>query len=322
MQKISDVRNDNDAWWGSHFPYEGDLVGMSYLYFEKSFHKPKEKRYTKADCNKDSINLVVWGDSYAQYMADSSFCVANYQYGRRYFSTLKYDIDSTKRNIMIIEITERLVREYLSNTDMFNHVVREDGKVAIDNIPSPNVQYAAIKLPDVNNLFNEHINQNLEYNLFNYNFINPIRSSKAWMNYKLFHRASGNVVIANNSDRLFLKETTQRKGLTGYATPLADKEVTDIVGALNEIDNHYKQAGFDEVYLSLIPNAVTIYQPMGYNMLIPRIQTHHALQMKCIDVYSVFKQKPDGMYWQGDTHWSNEGANRWLKLVNGTITRP
>lgn len=322
MQKISDARNDNDAWWGSHFPYEGDLVGMSYLYFEKSFHKPKEKIYTKADCNKDSINLVIWGDSYTQYMSDSCFCAAGYQYGRRYFSTMKCKIDSTKRNILIIEITERGVRGYFNNTDMFNHVECSAGKVVTDCTISPTIRYAAFKLPSINRFFNKHINQNLEYNLFNYNFMYPFRGSKAWINYKLFHRASGNVAISDNGDRLFLKETIQHKGFTGYGTTVSEEEVNNIVSVLNDINNHYKQAGFDAVYLSIIPNAVTIYQPEGYNMLIPRIQMHPALQMKCLDVYSIYKKSPEGMYWRGDTHWSSEGANVWLKLVNSTIMRP
>ncbi|OSZ79423.1 hypothetical protein CAP35_14565 [Chitinophagaceae bacterium IBVUCB1] len=323
MQKISDARNDHDEWWGSHFPYEGDLVGMSYLYYEKRFHKPKERVYEPKQCDSNNnINLVLWGDSYTQYMGDTCFCAATYQYGRRFFSNLTYRIDSTKRNILVIECTERLVRGYFSDTRMLNEVVKSDEQKSTYIAPIPHTTYVSFAMPNMASIFNEHINQNLEYNLFNYNFINPVRKMKAWMNYKIFNRASGDAVLAAAGDRLYLKSTLSSTSPEGYTTPLTNKEVNQLVQTLNTIHRHYKAAGFDEVYLSLIPNAVTIYQPQGYNGLIPCIQSHPDLQMKCIDIYTVFLQNPDGMYWRGDTHWSNEGASRWLQIVNAAITHP
>ena len=58
MQKISDARNDHDEWWGSHFAYEGDLVGMSYLYYVKDFHKPRQRVFAPRNCNNGkAVNL-------------------------------------------------------------------------------------------------------------------------------------------------------------------------------------------------------------------------------------------------------------------------
>jgi len=322
MQKISDARNDHDEWWGSHFAYEGDLVGMSYLYYIKDFHKPRQRAYEPRTCAGDTgINLVIWGDSYTQHFGDTCFCAAKFQYGRRYFSTLDYEIDSTKKNVLIIESTERLVRDYFANNRMANEVKRKrtNQQVAIVYPEQPSKVLAGFSMPQISSLFNEHINQNIEYNLFSYNFMSTARKVKALINYIVFNRASGNVVVSANGDRMFLKETTLNKKIEGYATPLPDSEIDKLVEVFNDLDSRYKAAGFDKVYLSIIPNAVTIYQPEKYNGLIPRIQNHPKLKMKCIDIYTPFKQHPKNMYWRGDTHWSNAGADVWLKMVNSVL---
>lgn len=324
MQKISDARNDHDEWWGSHFAYEGDLVGMSYLYYVKDFHKPRQRVFAPRNCNNGkAVNLVLWGDSYTMHFRDTDFCADRYQYGRRFFGDIKYQLDTSLRNVLVIEITERIVREYFVGNRMYNEVKKADtgSKVSYEYEVKNTIKYAKLfDMPDVNALFNPHINRNIEYNLFNYNFISPIRKTKALISYKVFNRASGDAVLSKKGDRLFYNKTLDKKETTGFNCPLSDAEVNKIVKLLNEIDEHYKTEGFDEVYLSLIPNAVTIYQPKGYNMLIPRIQKHKALKMKVIDIYTPFMQKPDGMYWRGDTHWSNAGADVWLKIVNRVIS--
>lgn len=323
MQKISDARNDHDEWWGSHFAYEGDLVGMSYLYYVKDFHKPRQRVFAPRNCNNGkAVNLVLWGDSYTMHFRDTDFCADRFQYGRRFFSSLEYEIDSSKKNVLIIESTERTIRDYFINNRMANEVKPKIVKPEFALTLQQNIGkvLAGITMPDVTTFFNENINQNIEYNLFNYNFISPIRKLKALVNYIAFNRASGNVVVADRGDRMFLKETTSNKLNEGYATPISDKEIHKLVEVINDLDRRYRAAGFDEVYLSIIPNAVTIFQPKGYNMLIPRIQNHKALKMKCIDIYTPFMKKPDGMFWKGDTHWSNSGADVWLKIVNKVIS--
>ncbi len=323
MQKISDARNEHDEWWGSHFAYEGDLVGMSYLYYVKDFHKPRQRVFAPRNCdNGKAVNLVLSGDSYTMHFRDTDFCADRFQYGRRFFGSLDYEIDSSKKNVLIIESTERVVRNYFANNRMANEVKLKVVKTELTFIANKvnGIVQAGITVPDFTIFFNDNINQNIEYNLFNYNFISPIRKLKALMTYKAFNRASGNVVVADNGDRIFLKETTSDKQKEGYATPISDKEIDKLVEVFNDLNARYKAAGFDDVYLSLIPNAVTIYQPEGYNMLIPRIQNNKALKMKVIDIYTPFMQKPDGMFWKGDTHWSNAGADVWLKIVNRVLS--
>ena len=65
-----------------------------------------------------------------------------------------------------------------------------------------NISSASIPVT-INDFFNKNMNQNLQYNLFNYNFVFPMFESKALLNFYLFNRASGDVVISKNKKYLF-----------------------------------------------------------------------------------------------------------------------
>ena len=93
---------------------------------------------------------------------------------------------------------------------------------------------------------------------------------------------------------------------------------------LNATFEYYKKDGFDEVYLSIIPNPVTILQPLNYNGLIPALQNPIRLKGTfIIDMYSLFSQDPNPgrLYRIGDTHWSNMGIQVWLKYVNAELKK-
>ena len=170
----------------------------------------------------------------------------------------------------------------------------------------------------IDDLFNAHINQNLEYHLFNYNFMIFPRQAKAALNYILFSRASGDVVISDDGSYLFFKPTVAQNGRCSSYSRLLKSETDSIVASLDTLYDRYKQAGFAEVYFSPIPNAATILQPEGYNNLIPAIQNDPKMKMPVIDIYDVFKayKAPGALYRAGDTHWSNTGTQMWLQLVN------
>ena len=84
------------------------------------------------------------------------------------------------------------------------------------------------------------------------------------------------------------------------------------------------KAGFDEVYLSIIPNKVSILSPdMGkYNQLIERVQSDLNLKIPVIDTYSDFKKNPTKYYLKSDSHWTCEGRDIWLDKVNNILVTP
>lgn len=318
---IHEERVEKDNWWGIYKPIEGDLVEMAYLDRISKFRSPRDYTFKKHPVEEGKLNLFLWGDSYVWKIPDSAYAaVKNFKFGWRYRDNIDYNLDSSQRNILIIEIAERYVRTYFADTDIFWHVRKEQPASALSG-NEPMLNMAGFSLPELECLFNEHINQNLEFNLFNYNFINPIRHTKASLNYYLFSRASGDVVLSEDKDQLFLKETVKGKKPENSYYPVNDEEVKQIISTMNTIYDHYKEEGFDEIYLSIIPNPATIIQNQGYNQLIPRIENNHQLKMKTISVYDRFQKEAGKVYRPGDTHWNNHGLQLWLNQVNEMLLR-
>jgi hypothetical protein len=271
-------------------------------------------------------------------MTDSFFAgLTGFHYINRTHG-LKFHLDTSRNNVMVIEISERYMRAYFSSLQMLDEVVDTCGTKVSSGMIYPGSPYMAGKnsgrvffpvpsqasfvpanLIDV--FFNKYINQNLQCNLFNYQVIIPLFESKAALNYTLFNRASGDVVISNDRNYLFLRETVSRTDVGSSYEPINETEIKVLVDDLNVIYDHYRSIGFREVYLSVIPNSATILQPDGYNNLIPQVQNAVGLRMRIIDAYSLFRQSTDVLYMPGDTHWNNKGRQKWLDLVNEILIK-
>lgn len=323
MEQISDIRNEHDEWWGVHHSVEGDLVGMSYLYYAKNLCGGNDYTLPRKECNQNErVKLLLWGDSYTYKIKDSAFpCASPYMFGRRHFQTAEYTIDTSKRNILVIEVTERDMLDYFSNTSIFDFLKKndEDHVREIAVVPENEEEskwsfdYWFVRI------FNHNINQNIEYNLFNYNVLQMPRKIKALFNYSIFDRASGDVVLSSDKKYLLLKETVSKKGRSSSYAALSQEAIDNVVMMLNLVYQHYKGDGFDEVYLSIIPNPASILEPTHYNRLIPLIQTNPLMQMKCIDIYTPFTKNREEVYRRGDTHWNTTGMNMWVDEVNKII---
>jgi len=324
MQYIAEAR-DNEKWWGAYPCKHGDLVSLSYLDFVKKFTPLQEPFSIKPPSYSGPKNNAIYlnGDSYAWHLKDSAFAGACYFEHLGRLRTNYYHLDTPKRNILLIEIAEREVREYFSSLRMLNELydsVKMKKEVSA-TLPGA-ILYAGTKyasfVPDFHfkDIFNKNINQNLQCNLFNYNFIIPMFEYKAALNYYLFNRASGDVEISDDRSFLFLKETVSFTDVSSSYLPISAEEVNRLVNNFNTIYDRYKAEGFRDVYLAIIPNPATIMQPARYNNLIPLIQTDKRLRMKIIDAYTAFKNSPKLLYQPGDTHWNNAGRQLWLDLVN------
>jgi hypothetical protein len=147
----------------------------------------------------------------------------------------------------------------------------------------------------------------------------PLFEAKAAINYYFFNRASGDVVISDDKDFLFLKETVSKTDIGSSYYQFSAEQLANLVTSLNTIYDHYKANGFDEVYYSVIPNSATINQPAGYNILIPSLQSDPRLRMKIIDIYTPMKNANEVLYFRGDTHWNLKGLQLWLDVVNRTL---
>ncbi len=324
MQYITDKR-DGKAWWQTYPCVNGDLVSMSYLDMVQKFSLNGQLYPLKraADSSKKNTVLVLHGDSNSWHVADSNFAGVSVLYYLNRSNGGYYHIDTSRRNIMVIEVGERYLRSYFESLQIYDEI-HDTGVIKKEaGVPATitsTVYASAFPTLKIGDFFNKYINQNLQCNLFNYNFMMGMFESKAALNYYLFNRASGDVVISDDRSRLFLRETVTKTDIGSSYAPVDPGEAKHIVEVLNNIYAHYKAEGFDEVYFSIIPNPASIAQPQDYNNLIPMVQNDPGLKMKIIDIYSVFKNSPDNYYLTGDTHWNTKGKQLWIDLVNKALT--
>ena len=326
MQYVSEKRDVN-KWWGSYqYMRDGDLVNLSYLDFVKKFQPPpRPAGFIRPTYNGPSNTvLYMYGDSHTWHLDDTDFAgLCGFHYLQRIHGGY-YHLDTTKRNVLIVEISEHYLRSYFEDTRMIREFYDSSGKnestACNSGKNTANKKYST-PIPDVqlSCLFNKNINQNLQCNLFNYLFVMPMFEYKAALNYYLFNRASGDVVISDDRNYLFLKETVSHDDVGSSYEILPADVVPTVVNNLNLISDHYKREGFREVYFSFIPNTATILQPNGYNSLIPSIEHDPNLRAQIIDAYNVFKNATELCFLPGDTHWNHKGKQLWIDEVNKVL---
>jgi hypothetical protein len=322
MKKIFEKRSALKGWFGVHHSQAGDLVSMSYLdnvprfreSYDYYFARPSD---TTAERN---IDLYIYGDSYLMTIPDSAFGSINqYHFARRSYEDLVYTLNPHKKNILIIEYAERFARGEFGNFEIYHHVIKKQADAGFLHWTDRQNQYASLFGFQ---LFNHDINRNLEYNLFGYRFWDEVKLAKSSLTYYLFNRAGGDAIVSDDGSRLFLRQTIAPDNMLSSYYPIDQKEWHRIIDNVNAVYDHYKAEGFDEIYLSIIPNPVTVLQPENYNGLIPNLQKAGVLNgMKMIDVYSQYLRdpKPGTLFRIGDTHWSNHGMQVWLKEVNNEL---
>lgn len=252
-----------------------------------------------------NITLTVIGDSYVDgFSAD--FFAADY----RCFTWSEIPrkippLDPGKRNILIIECTERNVRWRFLSTDI----------LSIGTNPEPAEEGAAnIELAAEDNL--QFMLTHLEWQL-------PFKELKTSIYLNYFDKFSPMVDKPDGSGRLYLKETVDPESGASAFNPVSDDEIKKIVAGLNQICSEHRALGFDEIYVSLIPNTSSIYKKtnLPYNHLIERIEESPEAEFECIDVYKTFITKKKSLYHINDTHWNSSGKAIWLEKVDSVLNK-
>jgi hypothetical protein len=98
-----------------------------------------------------------------------------------------------------------------------------------------------------------------------------------------------------------------------------DLAVGKIVADLTADRDRYLALGFKQVFLSLIPNAVSVYDDKraSYNHLIERIETK--VTFPVIPVYTLFKNDSRNLYSRSDAHWNPVGFGVWVRESNRVL---
>lgn len=307
-------RNTNTILRSDTYRY-GDLFGMSCLP-EFKIERNRESSIRRFKCNQaKSIDLYALCDSYLwSYVgADSLYCgVSKFEFATiNERNSLVVTLDTSKLNILLLEMTERNVRATLYDDYISSFLVLGDsgqGSIKKSN-----------QSEDIF-LFNSEINRNIEAILWETNIFTPLKSWKAELNFRLFNRIDEQVAISSNNRFLFYRPTIDTMSFTSSFRSISEVEIDKMIDKLNSAYSLYKTLGFDEIYLSIVPNPVTILEPdynnQKYNHLITRIQYSEKLRMPVVDIYLDFRSSTFELYYRSDTHWNMTGAYVWLNKFN------
>ncbi len=298
----------------------GDLYHLSYLPQFKEALQPCSP--IKCASSKPNVNLYVIGDSFTeeQRVNKKDISSANYTYVH-WSKQTDIQLDTAKKNILILETVERTFKEHFSQeVNNFNlgaidkkNIVEKSWKRLLKDKIDFAISFIFPK--------SEGIEQRFEASLFSYDFFLKFRELKANLNNVFFDRVEKKVILSKDKNSIFFSEESSPTDSHSAFYLFSNKEKTAFVGNINVARKKYLALGFDEVYLSIIPNKVSILAPdLGnYNHLIERIQTDSRLKTPIIDTYSDFSKNPSKYYLKSDSHWTCEGRNIWLNKVNNIL---
>ncbi len=305
----------------------GDLFSLSYLSQFRIKPAPPFK-ITLPECKAEpNINLYIICDSYIEsYLADKKFyCGVD-----SLFKTLIYDlgplevsINHNKKNVLLLEIAERNLRPAFNRTDHINNLIAV--KSHNQTMEGSHLNWASLFSSVKNFMFNSLINTNLELNTWEYSIFTPIKEFKADLNYKLFNVVDDNVVVSPDKKYLFYQPTVDSTAITSSFNDVTDAEIGSIVEKLNFTYDSVKSFGFDQIYLAIIPNPVSVlsadYNGMKYNRLLERIQDSPDLKMPFINIFAAYKNARIPVFQPSDSHWSIDGAYMWLNKFNEKLVK-
>jgi len=290
----------------------GDLYRMSNL---AQFKASLEQCTVPKNLQTGNTSLMIMGDSFTEKeRIEKNHFVGLSNYNRYFITdTIKANLDTSKRNVLIIETVERHFRERFANP--FTNLKLIKNQIVLEKTNERNLKE---RLLNYNIPYNTERHESI---LFSSDFFITFKEWKAWLSWKLFNRLDQKVLLSNDEKYLLYQLDAQPSGINSCFDKISEEEIKLLVDNLNKTYQRYKKAGFDEVYLSIIPNKTSILgTDLGeYNHLIERIQKHSALEMPFFDIYTPYHNSNKVFYERGDSHWNCEGKQIWLDLVNSKL---
>lgn len=284
----------------------GDLYRFSNL---PKFRVLAEKCPAPQPQFKLPIQLILFGDSFTEEgRIEANHFVASH-FTRKFVAENGYvSLEKNTKKVLIIETVERHFRERFA--DKYQHV-----KV---NLAPPNEEKTVLQT-----LLDWKVPYSTERHtavLFSSDFMLSIKELKAIFTKNIFHRIDENVTLSPNENEIVYSLDT-KEGINSSFDEVSNEDVDKYVNNINSTYEFYKQQGFDEVYLSIIPNKTSIVATdLGtYNRLIERIQEHKSLKMPFIDMYKPLKKGGASLFDKGDSHWNCNGKQRWIDKVNNLL---
>ena len=291
----------------------GDLYRLSLLpqFKERAYECPHANI---PNSERKNTHLFVIGDSFTELSKVDirDFPIKNYSYVH-WGKQSDYQLDTTQKNILILETVERTFKDHFS--EVANNFTNEKG---IEENLTVKQQLGKQIEGFETTIVPKGTEERLEHTIFNYDFFLWFREIKALINLKLFNRTEDEVVLSKDKSTIFYEDEADSTNYHSAFYPVNQKEIDLFVRNINLTREKYLKMGFDEVYLSIIPNKVSLYNAnLGRrNYLINRVQSDKRVETPIIDVYSHYKKSPKIFYLKSDTHWNCDGRAVWLEKVN------
>ena len=305
----------------------GDLYGVCYLSQYKFKLEPfKQYGYKPGRQNTNRV-LYIIGDSFlADKILSGAFdAFDNVIFLDRRFSFGPIKLDSTKQNYLMMEFAERNLNDYdIDKTDEIRWTNNDiKSGVNFSNTPAsaPGQSPPTSLFERLNKIiFNKDLSRNLELILFDNKLTTPFKEAKASLNYKLFDRIANGVVISSDKKRLLFYVTIDTNNMQSAFRYKNEHALDSIVRNLDIARDYYRAIGFKKVFLSVIPNAVSVYDDkrMPYNHLLERVEQKTDLPI--IPLYKAFKADKRNLFYRSDSHWNPQGLDTWVNEANKVLT--
>jgi len=289
----------------------GDLYRLSNL---SAYRVPVEKCKVPYTGPKAPVALYLAGDSFTEEGRVSRDQYATDRYFRSFVADEQVPLELTEgKKILVIETVERHLRERFSEKPWMNWLVMPPaGPVAKAEPFTWTKLYDDILEYEVP--YREEMHESV---LFSSDPVLKIKEWKADLNYRFFGRTDPKVKVLKGE---LVYDLDLAPGISSVYDPVSDEEIARIVKHANATREYYRSLGFDEVYLSIIPNksSLLIREDAAYNHLVERVENHPELQMPVISVWKAFVA--ENYYQKGDSHWNCAGQKIWVDAVNERLS--
>jgi hypothetical protein len=324
MKIIVPYRYEMKSELGSDKYAYGDLYGISYLPQFRIVEPPNGAIHIDVPKSKRDINLYGLVDSYIYSFvkSDSVFYGVKKYWFSKWADPTKYTVkvNPREKNVLFLQSGERYVSLWADTDRVFSRLHVVDDTTALVKQPDKIIARRSFVQEVHDFLFDKDLQSNLEFNLFNYRLFSPLKELKAKLNDKIFNRVDNGVIVSKSGKYLFLNETADTSKESSFRA-ISQNEIDKIVWGLNKVYDRYKPMGFDEIYLVMVPNPVSIIEPndRNYNFLISRIQNDPKLKIKFIDLYSIYKNSTQQIYKNSDSHYTNTGFKILIDELNKNL---
>lgn len=270
-----------------------------------------------------NVNLYTLGDSFTEI--DTSFYAGHRNvHVWLTFGTAPADLDRSRKNILVIEVLERLIQQRLRVRPDSTVLIREgltDPKAVARPVTGASGQNSAGAgwVSWLTARFGADLDYRLERLFFSSGLFVWLKERRAQLLLNGFGRVPAGVV-SRDGRHLFYDLEVDTTFDTSAFRHLSHCNTDSVVATINHVREHYRRLGFDEVYFSLVPNKVTVIDPQRgpYNHQIERIEGHPNRRAPLISLYDTLTKHPD-WYHRGDGHWNRLGKRYWLKVVNDKV---